>query len=166
MWDRQDKLFDKIVKLASLAGKTGWKVKWFVVWTKDHDITQRAAKASGTDEHIHEICIDHIKYMDLVSDLTVFVGMKLHAVALATCAGVPSIMLEYRPKCRDYMKSIRQDNLCERIDLFEAEKLWEKISDIQNDREQYAAKMSEGILQLKNFQKQRAAQILENMQNQ
>ncbi len=164
MWDSQKKLFEKIVKLASLARNAGWKVVWFVVWPKDHFIIQNAAKASKTDEHIYTICTDHTKYMNLVSDLTVFVGMKLHAVALATCAGVPSIMLEYRPKCRDYMKSIQQDHLCERIDLFEAEKVWQRVLDIQSNREQYAAKMAEAISQLQAFQKQKAGRILEIIQ--
>ena len=163
MWDSKEKLFEKIVELASLAKSSGWKVVWFAVWPKDRAITQSAAKASGTDEYIYEICTDRAKYMNLVSDLTVLVGMKLHAVALSTCAGVPSIMLEYRPKCRDYMKSIQQDHLCERIDLLKAEKVWEKVLDIQSNREQYAAKMAEGILQLQAFQKRRAAQMLESM---
>jgi polysaccharide pyruvyl transferase WcaK-like protein len=163
MWDSQEKLYDKIVELASLAGKSGWKVMWFVVWPKDLPITQSAAKESKTGEHIHEICKDHSKYMDLVSDVTVFVGMKLHAVALATCAGVPSIMLEYRPKCRDYMKSIRQDHLCERIDLFEAEKVWQRVLDIHSSREKYTAKIADGISQLQAFQKQKADLILESV---
>ena len=163
MWDSEENVFKKYVEIASLARKAGWKVVWFVVWPKDYDITRSAAKASKTDEHIYTIYTDHTKYMNLVSDLTVFVGMKLHTVALTTCTGVPSIMLEYRPKCRDYMKSIQQEPLCERIDLINADKVWEKVLEIHSNRERYATKMADGVVRLQTFQKQRASRILESM---
>jgi len=36
----------------------------------------------------------------------VIVAMRLHAAILAALAGVPSVQLEYQPKCRDFARSI------------------------------------------------------------
>jgi len=41
-----------------------------------------------------------------MDDVDVFVGEKLHSVILAMCAHTPGVMLEYRPKCRDFMMSM------------------------------------------------------------
>ena len=163
MWGQEDKVLAEFAELASIARKAGWKVVWFVIWPKDYDPTINAAKESGTDENIFTIYQDQKKYMDTVSKVDIFVGMKLHAVVLSTCAGVPSVMIEYRPKCRDYMESINQGNFCYRSDLFESQSTWEQILDIHNNRGSYANQIEDGISRLKAFQEQKANVILERI---
>jgi hypothetical protein len=164
MWGEDEKSVLKgLVRLASLAKDAGWKVVWFVVLPKDYSVTEHAAKETGTDERIHAIYTDHAKYLDLVSESSVFVGIKLHAVVLATCAGVPSIMLEYRPKCRDYMESIQQGHLCKRVDLATTEDLWEQVLELHGKREEYARQLAEGISRLRTIQQQKACSIADRM---
>jgi polysaccharide pyruvyl transferase WcaK-like protein len=153
----------RLAELASFAKDAGWRVVWFVVWPKDYAVTHSAAKESGTEEHIRAIYRDHAQYLDLVSESSVFVGIKLHAVVLATCAGVPSIMLEYRPKCRDYMESIQQGHLCKRVDLVNAKDLWEQVVEIHGKRDEYARQMTEGISRLRMLQQKRARSIADSM---
>jgi len=52
-----------------------------------------------------------------------FVGIKLHSVILSMCAGVPSIMIEYAPKCRDFMASVDLEDFCLDVDSVDAEVL-------------------------------------------
>jgi len=163
MWASEERLFERVTELAALARNNGWKVVWFVVWPDDYEPTRRVAKESRTDEHICAIYTDHAKYRDEVSNMSVFVGMKLHAVVLATCVGVPSIMLEYRPKCRDYMESIRQGHLCRRLDLFVAQEVWERVLDIERERQRYADDMAAGISQLQAFQRDKAREMADRM---
>jgi hypothetical protein len=163
MWEKEECVLSKVVELASFARNAGWKVIWFVVWPEDYDPTQSAAKESRTEDHVHAVYTDHAKYMELVSKVSVFIGIKLHAVALATCAGVPSIMLEYRPKCRDYMESIGQGHLCERVDLFKAQSVWERVLEMHSNRERYAGEMAERISRLQAFQRQRAREIVDQI---
>lgn len=160
MWgESEESVFRRLVALASFAKSAGWTVIWFVVWPEDYAVTESAAKESGTDEHIHAVYVDPAQYLRLVSKMSVFVGMKLHAVILATCAGVPSIMLEYRPKCRDYMESIRQGRLCERVDQFKPENILDRVREIDGNREQYVADMATAISQLQAFQRLKADQV-------
>jgi hypothetical protein len=43
---------------------------------------------------------------EAIRDCTLVVGEKLHALVLAARLGVPTLALEYRPKCRDFQLSI------------------------------------------------------------
>lgn len=102
----------------------GWQVRLFCVWSGDCSAVRRLQAELGlppsavTHEHTSPE-----RYMRATAGCSVFVGMKLHAVALAILAGVPSIMIEYRPKCRDFMASLGLEAACVRVDEFEAERL-------------------------------------------
>lgn len=154
IWGNEERVCDEAASLARIAKKAGWSVKWFVVWPKDLEITLRAALSSDTAGEIHIICDDRKDFMERVRPLSAFVGMKLHATVLATCALTPSIMLEYRPKCRDYMRSIGQETLTFRTDTFRAEEIWEIVRFWNSHHHEAALTLSEGIRPLQ--EKQRA----------
>jgi polysaccharide pyruvyl transferase WcaK-like protein len=101
-------------------------------------MTKRAAIASGTDEKIYRVYHNPSKFLDLIKQVTVFVGMKLHSVILATCAFVPSIMVEYQTKCRDYMMAVDQQQFCVRPDALNASQLWEKICFLGERRREFS----------------------------
>ena len=48
--------------------------------------------------------------------MRLFVGIKLHAVALAMCANVPALMVEYRPKCLEFMNTMGMGRFVVRSD--------------------------------------------------
>jgi hypothetical protein len=145
VWGDEARIRDEVVAFAKLAKKSGWGVEWFVVWPKDLEITRLAAEASGTAEHIHMIFEDHEHFIRETRRLTAFVGMKLHATVLATCALTPSIMLEYRPKCRDYMDSIGQGQFTFKTSEFRAGELWEIVLDWNRRRSDAAASLARGL---------------------
>ncbi len=163
VWGSENHIYNEFVKLASLAKKNNWNVKWYVVWPRDFDVTLKAAKASNTDQKIYEIYHNHRKYIEHVKQLTAFIGMKLHAVALATCAYVPSLMIEYQPKCRDYMMSINQDKYNIRSDEFKAENTWESILKISNQRKNINDELFHKIRELKEKQLLQASKITKNL---
>ncbi|MHC4212020.1 MAG: polysaccharide pyruvyl transferase family protein [Planctomycetota bacterium] len=160
IWGSEEEVYTEYVKLAMILKKNGWKVKWFVVWPDDLAITQKAANISGTTDYIYEVYEDHNEYLRLVRPLSVFVGMKLHSVVLSTCAYVPSIMLEYRPKCRDFMKSIGQDAWTFRTDEFRAEEVWEIAVDWNFRRKEVSKALFDSIEPLKNKQHKKAEQLM------
>ena len=116
-------------------------MRWFVVWPQDLKITKRAVELSNTSSEIYEIYDNHLEFLRLVRNLNYFVGMKLHATILATCAFVPSLMLEYRPKCRDYMRSIDQEDATVRTDQFDAGSVWEKVLFNSTHRDQISKRI-------------------------
>lgn len=166
VWGNENTICSEYAKLARLARDANWCVKWFVVWPHDLNITQKAANDSNTSEFIYEIYDDPKAYLELVRPLSTFVGMKLHATILATCAYVPSIMLEYRPKCRDYMKSIGQDNATFRTDEFKATHIWEIVRTWNSQRYEKAKILFESINSLRIKQHLKAEEINKRIYNQ
>ena len=46
------------------------------------------------------------KFLNTVSGSYAVVSVRLHAAVLASCVGVPSVLLAYRSKCQDFMSSM------------------------------------------------------------
>ena len=115
--------------------------------------------ASGTDRYIHCIYDDHELFTSKVRELTAFVGMKLHATALATCALTPSVMLEYRPKCRDYMQSIGQEAHTFKTNVFRATTIWELAQSWNVRRADAAKALAYGIQKMQASQRAMAEEI-------
>jgi polysaccharide pyruvyl transferase WcaK-like protein len=159
IWGNEDLVLDQYVRLARLAKKAGWLVRWFVVYPPDLSITEKAAELSGTGNEICRTYTDVGQYLELVRPLSTFVGMKLHAAVLAACAYVPSVMLEYRPKCRDFMQSIGQDEATIRTDNFQAEEVWEIVSGWNSNRPAASVALYNAISPLSKAQKAKAEQI-------
>ena len=160
VWGSQDSICAEYVRLATLARDEGWKVSWFVVWPNDLSVTEKAAALSGTADHIYKIYQDYRSYHELVKRVSVFVGMKLHSVILATCAYVPSIMLGYRPKCLDYMMSIGQEQDAIRTDKFRAEEVWDRVISKHASRDELSQTLYRSIKPMKDKQLLRAEGLM------
>ena len=163
VWGSETHICEEFIKLTQIAGKAGFRIRWFVVWPKDLPVTKQVVRNSGVRSDICEIYEDYEKYMDIVSQANIFVGMKLHAVALATCAYVPSVMLEYNPKCRDYMDSIGQGEFTLRTDTFTAQQAWEKIEKLLANRSSVAKSLFEAVSKFRKLQSMRASEISANL---
>jgi polysaccharide pyruvyl transferase WcaK-like protein len=138
-WDRSMKqfgteaeIYERITTLAKRARSAGWKVRWFVVCPADLEMTVEAAAKSGTSEEIIQCYTNASEY--IAGKIAAFCRMRLHSVVLATCAYVPSLMIEYRPKCRvicyQYPKSIT----CYEQIVY-AEEMWSKASWLGSNQE-------------------------------
>jgi polysaccharide pyruvyl transferase WcaK-like protein len=159
IWGEESRVAGEFAALARRARSSGWSVHWFVVWPKDLSVTRTAAEASTTSDHIHEFYTDPKAYLAEVRRLGAFVGMKLHATVLATCALTPSIMIEYRPKCRDYMQSIGQEQFTFRTDRFRAGELEEILREWIRNRNAASATLASALQAARNRLRQAMARI-------
>jgi hypothetical protein len=162
-WGQPEQIYTECARLASFAKKAGWRVKWFVLWPPDLAATREVARMSDTEDEIYELYSSASKYIELVKSLSTFVGTRLHSVALATCAYVPSIMLEYRPKCRDYMMSIGQEDSTVRTDKFKAEDVWNTINAWNSRRGLVSKALCEAMKPLRNKQRLKADELMKTM---
>lgn len=115
----EDKVLHDVVKeLRVLKGK-GWSFKFFPVWQSDMEYIRKAANLLGEDyPYIVEDFLNIDTFMRELRSVDVFLGEKLHAVVLAACTYTPIVMIEYRPKCRDFMESLslKKNNIrCDQI---------------------------------------------------
>ncbi len=103
MYGSEALLERRFVEYASAMTAQGWHIEFFCIWPGDLAMTQRVAQAARIEEPIiHCIYEDAHEYLERVRCMKVFVGFKRPAVALAMAANVPSMMIEYRPACRDF----------------------------------------------------------------
>ena len=145
-----------IVRLITIRLREYTISEWLEVGKRGEGVT------AGFDRYIYGTK-DFDEYLELVRPLSTFVGMKLHATALATCAYVPSVMVEYRPKCRDFMQAIGQDEATIRSDVFEAEQVWETVSAWNSNRPPAAGALYNAIGTLSKAQRARAREIIQTI---
>lgn len=102
----------------------GWAVEFFCVWPDDLEVTRKVAADAGFNEPIIHCHYQGARaYLDRIKSLKLFVGIKLHAVALAMCANVPSLMVEYRPKCLEFMNTMGMGRFVRRSDQMDLDDL-------------------------------------------
>ena len=83
--------------------------------------------------------------MSDVRDCGVMVGQRLHAVVLASAAYVPSLAVEYRPKCLDFQLSIGQGDQVVSTRSLSASDLVERTLALLDEREHQSAKVRAGV---------------------
>lgn len=134
----------------------GWDVYWYVVWPKDLPATRKIAQQTETADAIIPIYTDCGRFVDEVKQRSLFVGTRLHAVALAAAAYVPSVSLEYQPKCSDFMKSIGQQDRIIRIDRFGAESVFELSQHLLRYQKEITGSLYQSVQKLRQKQIQKA----------
>ncbi len=109
----------------------GWEITLFPVVRGDIQYLQQAAKLAGIAQPI--IFDDYLDVYQTLAELKkqdLFVGQKLHSVILADCVYTPTIMLEYRPKCLDYMLSMDRERWVHRTDGLDASQIYHQIGEL------------------------------------
>jgi polysaccharide pyruvyl transferase WcaK-like protein len=102
-------------RAAAMLSKRGYDIEFFAVAPEDLEGCLRARSAFG-DEHIPITLLDSRNAINEISRFDLVIALKLHAGVLAACCNVPFVMLEYRPKCKDFTRSIGWDAHRLRID--------------------------------------------------
>ena len=151
----------KYIDIAILLKSKGWEVHWYIVSPRDEKITKHCAEKSGTMANVEYHYTDYNFYLESVAKMAVFIGMKLHAVILAMCAYIPSIMIEYRPKCLDYMQSVEQHEYNIRCDKINIDRVLDFINFFEENHQKYRALLYSKMnyLKLKQIEK---ANLLQN----
>jgi polysaccharide pyruvyl transferase WcaK-like protein len=140
VWGSEDKVLDFIVSTVKRLISKGWEVSFLPVWSCDLSYINEATKRIGSEINIFREFYSAEKVMNFLEECDIFIGEKLHSVILATCVYTPSLMLEYRPKCLDFMSSIGLERFSVRTDFLNEEtclnlidELYENIECIQKD---------------------------------
>lgn len=104
-WDDERRVLRELAAFAADARARGWRIRLVSVWPKDDAVTAEVARSAGGAEVVQG-WRDLDRTLAALRECQVFVGVKLHSVVLASGAHVPSVMVEYQPKCREFQDSI------------------------------------------------------------
>jgi polysaccharide pyruvyl transferase WcaK-like protein len=141
LWGQDEsRVHDAIVSAGRELQNEGWGLRLFCVWRNDYAATMSAARALGIpDRDVVVSYVDVESTLDEMASLAAFVGVKLHSVVLAACAGIPSVMVEYRPKCREFMRSLGQERWVVRSDEVSAGPLASLVRQLLEQRQAVGA---------------------------
>lgn len=139
----------------------GKRLEFFCVWPEDLETTRRIAAAAGVvDPVIHEIYEGAARFQEKVRRMQMFVGIKLHAVALAMCTNVPSLMVEYRPKCREFATTMGVQDFCVRSDTLDVAQMLSLLATLEARGAETSRTLYEHALVIRNRIRELSRSIL------
>ncbi len=97
--------------------------------------------------------------MDLLASAELVVAERLHAAVLAAAAGSLPVMVEYRPKLRDFAASVGLENLCLRTDAVGGGALETLVSDAYGSRAELGPGVTEAVERYRALQRSAADRI-------
>ncbi|PIQ89483.1 MAG: hypothetical protein COV72_02960 [Candidatus Omnitrophica bacterium CG11_big_fil_rev_8_21_14_0_20_42_13] len=159
VWGREEDILQFIIKISGLIARNGWEITFVPVWDNDIGFIEKAAKQLNGKVKIFYDYKSLSKTLDLLNTFDVFIGQKLHSVVLALCAYTPSIMLEYRPKCHDFMCSMELENFNMRTDALSSNKLLNMVDELYINSSHYQKSIFKKVNEYKNALES-AAQII------
>ncbi len=141
LWGGSDeKIASVMISFIKHLVQSGWHLKFFPVWKEDIPFLTHIIRSAGLipQEVVLGNYMNVHRFKKELRKVDLFIGEKLHSVILAACTYTPHIMIEYRPKCRDFMESLNlgQYNLrCDKLEpemlMHLSETIYEKTESIQ-----------------------------------
>ncbi|MCE2594724.1 polysaccharide pyruvyl transferase family protein [Motilimonas cestriensis] len=160
MWGEEKSFLSEIDKTIKKLLDTGHSIKLLPVWDADIPVNKAIMERfPGKDIDLVLSYENYEGYTNQLKQCDVFVGEKLHATVIATLHRVPSIMIEYRPKCLEYMMSIEMERYCMNTSTFKAEDCIDKVNFLLSNANQVSTELEERILHYKNIQFSKSKQI-------
>lgn len=89
-----------------------------------------------------------------------FVGQKLHASIMALMSGVPTIMLEYQPKCRDFMASVDLEEYVIKTSELEFNNFFALFDKLRSDKQKITSSSAAKIIAYKKAQEKLADTLM------
>lgn len=143
----EENLKDIFIQSCLKLKESGYSFKWFVVCPEDLEVTMEVQGLVGG--RVVQIYKDYRDYYRELEDCRLFLGTKLHAVCLATCRSIPSIMIEYRPKCRDFMDSIGLGDYSIPADKCNVDKVTDTILELERSYQEIVFLINKNIDEIK-----------------
>lgn len=115
----------------------GWRVRAIVANPADEPGARECLAAAGVPDDRAEVvtALTTGRFFEVVAPCTVLVAERLHALVLATAAGVPVVGLEYQPKCADFLASVGAVDRAVRTDVVTTAFLRDHVDDLTRSRD-------------------------------
>lgn len=153
LWGGSDKRVDsEMCHLIRIFLENNWELSFYNVYDKDTEHFQRFVdtyKLQGKISFVDASDCPISMALSYFKDIDIFIGEKLHASILAACSYTPFIMLEYRPKCLDFMASIGYEKYNFRVDSFSAQETYAAAEELYENCAQIQTYLKEKVLYYK-----------------
>jgi Polysaccharide pyruvyl transferase len=99
------------------------------------------------------------KSIERLRSYDLLIGERLHSLVLSAGSGVPSIGIEYSPKCRDFMESIGMERFCLDAGSLTADALIGAIDQADQQREELNRALNDRCNAFRRMQRDAAAHM-------
>ncbi len=160
MWGSPEVYKREMIKFIKSLISSGVEVVLLPIWEKDVPSNKAILEAVN-----HPRCImikAYSSYADFKEEAQrcdYFIGQKLHASIIAYMNGVSTIMIEYRPKCRDFMESIEMEKYLIRTSDFTSDGALKLLESLTKNTPAVLKLSRQKILDYKGLQFKRAAEL-------
>ena len=160
-WSSDEHVLDIVVRSVNVFIEKGWKVEFLPVWDQDINLIEEAVRRINKPVPIFKGFLSLEKTIRFLESCSIFIGEKLHSVILAMTTATPSIMLEYRPKCLDFMLSMDLEEFNIRIDKLSLDLLIETMEKVVYQQNDLSEKIFQKATYYKNIQREKCDLIRE-----
>ncbi len=161
-WGNEQLFLEGIGKFIKVMHSKGWEIILMPVFKKDYHAIKMLSMTANNSFKVFYPTSSLEKTMLFLEGCDLFIGEKLHSVVLAMCAATPCIMLEYRPKCLDFMMSMNMERYNLRIDQISLDKLIFYTQELYENLDKLQIEISMRALHFKELQLQKALILSES----
>lgn len=134
LWGKSDqRVEDEMAALIRILLEKDWEISFFNVYIDDTkpylDFIERN-NLKGKIRFFDASNCSMSTALAYFDNVDVFIGEKLHASVFAACTYTPFVMLEYRPKCLDFMRSIGYEKYNFRTDRLSADEIYSAVEEL------------------------------------
>jgi hypothetical protein len=161
MWGDRQSYRDELIKVIRTFLDAGSKVVLLPIWDMDIPSNKLLIKTINHPRcTMVEAFSDFKAYSTALRNCDLFIGQKLHSTIIALMNRIPSIMVEYRPKCRDFMKSLDLEDYVIRTSEFTHKTFMTLHSKLIHNMQYVESHAESRILEYKHLQFARANQLM------
>jgi glycosyltransferase involved in cell wall biosynthesis len=145
----QQRVVDEVLLFAKRLINRGWSIQMIPVSPRDVVMCTYVARVLGSKAAVFEDYLDLDDLLAAIRRCHVMVGQKLHSVVFASDTYVPSLALEYHPKCREFQLSIGRGDYIVRTDQVRSRQLADMVEDLADRRDWHQQQLIEGVGRLR-----------------
>ena len=103
--------------------------------------------------------------LETISECDLIIGTRLHSLILAIVGEKPIIGIEYQPKVRNFMERVGLQDSCFKIDIMEADEIYNLVTNTMKDSNKYKLAVSKSSQALKQMREEidGSLNVLENV---
>lgn len=164
IWGDTDEYTQNIVKTIKVLIKQGYEIHLLPVWDKDIASNKRLLELVDDPKCTMRLAFDSLaNYRKELDQCSLFVGQKLHATIMACMERIPSIMIEYNPKCRDFMASVDMEAQVIKTSECTPEALLTKVAQLEKDYQTIQKTLNKHITHYRDLQYKTAQKIEDDL---
>ncbi len=150
VWGDEEMIHEKLIEVCRILRARGWHISLVSVTPSDTPYLESISRRVDGARPLEMSFVSMNECLRVLEQFDVFIGEKLHSVVMALSAGTPSVMLEYRPKCLDFMMSMGLEKYSVRTDEIDCDKLSALVDELAEEGTTIQETVRNRIVEVKN----------------